>query len=141
MANLTADTVRKYQGGVEPMFEQFPMTASVKAYQGSAMGHASGNAKILANTDTVFIGFAERQADNSAGIAGAVDVTVRQRGMVELSVTGVTTTTAPGTGIYASDGNTFTTTSTSNKQIGKLVRAVSAGVAIVYFEATGLSSV
>ena len=70
-----------------------------------------------------------------------MNVRVRQKGVVKLSVTNVTADDDLGIAVYASDDNTFTTASTGNTQIGKIVRWVSSSTAMVYFEAAGLRSI
>lgn len=142
MADLTSDLPRVYTGGVEPVFEDHPVSAAVDIYMGNAVGQASGAAaaKNLNDTDAAFLGFAERQALNGSGLAGDVDVTVRSKGVVKLSVSGVSTTTAPGSLVYAHDGNTFDLTATAGIAIGRVHRVLAAGSALVAFEASSLRS-
>lgn len=142
MADLTTDTPRTFGGGIEPVFEDHPVAASTAIYQGNGVGQASATsvAKNLNDTDAAFLGFAERRADNSAGAAADIDVTVRSKGIIKLSVSGVTTTTAPGTLVYAHDGDTFDLTSTSGISIGRVHRVLAAGSALVAFEASSLRS-
>lgn len=142
MADLTADLPRIFAGGIAPCFEDHPVAASTTIYQGNGVGQASATsvAKNLNDTDAAFLGFAERRADNAAGSAGAIDVTVRSKGIIKLPVTGVTTTTVPGTLVYAHDGNAFDLTSTSGIAIGRVHRVLAAGSALVAFEASSLRS-
>ncbi len=143
MATLTADVKRVYEfsddGG--PAYNDIPMIASDTIYEGAAVGESSstGNARPLVAGDA-FLGFATAQATNGATI-GAVTVRVRQRGTVKLTVTGVTADDDLGVAVYASDDAVFTTASTGNTQIGKLVRWVSSTTALVYFESTLLQSI
>lgn len=142
MANLAKDTVRVYEGGGDPAFNDFPVAATTQIFQGSAVGMASGagQAKVLAQSDAAFCGFAERGADNSTGASGDVEVHVRSKGIVKLPVTGVTLNTLPGAAVYASDGNTFDLTATGDVGIGRIHRVVEAGVAMVAFEASSMRS-
>lgn len=143
MANLAKDIVRIYEGGGDPAWNDLPVAAATQLYQGAAIGMASGAgvAKNLAGTDVAFCGFAERGADNSGGAASAIDVHVRSSGIVKLAVTGVTATTAPGTPVYASDGDTFTTTALNNVAIGRVHRVLGAGSAMIAFESSSLRSI
>lgn len=142
MATLAADVKRAYELGVEPLYNDIPVIASDIIYEGAAVGESSstGNARPLVAGDS-FLGFAARRADNAAGAIGAKNVRVRQQGVVELTVTGVTADDDFGIAVYASDDATFTTSSTSNSQIGKLVRWVSSTTALVFFQGVQVRSV
>jgi hypothetical protein len=140
MAQLTAGTVRNYEFNEDPALTDLPMLTAVAAYKGSALGKSSGYARQLVAAD-VFLGFAEEDSDNTAGASGAKTIKARQKGFVQLSVVGVTAVTDQGATVYASDGNTFTLTSTSNTAIGKVARWVSGTTVIVYFEAAALQSI
>lgn len=132
MATLAADKARTYElGDVQAL----PMIASDIIYEGAAVGdNASGLARPLVAGDP-FLGFAEAKADNSAGAASALNVRVRVRGQIVLSVTGVTSTADVGETVYASDDDTFTLTVGSNTAIGKVARWVSGTTCVVAFEA------
>lgn len=133
MATLAQDTARAYELGD---VEEYPVIASDIIYEGAAVGeNASGYARPLTAADP-FLGFAERIADNSAGAAGDVNVRVKSRGKVVLSVTGVSDVTANDrVAVYASDDATFTTTSTSNSLIGYVSRYISGSDCVVEFDA------
>lgn len=141
MATLAADVKRVYELNMDPVLNDIPMIASDTIYEGAAVGESSstGNARPLVAGDN-FLGFAVAQVTNGSTI-GENTVRVRQRGVVELTVTGVTADDDLGIAVYASDDATFTTASTSNTQIGKLIRWVSGTTAMVYFEATALRSI
>ena len=129
---LSSDTARPYQLG---QHEDYPVVASDIIYEGSAVGeNGSGYARPLTAGDA-FLGFALRQVDNSAGAAGAKNVTVITRGRVQLSIPSLAITSNDRVAVYASDDGTFTLTSTSNSLIGYVSRFVSAGVGIVEFDA------
>jgi len=133
MTTLANDSARDYELGD---IGELPVVASDIIYEGAAVGdNASGYARPLVAADP-FLGFAESQADNSAGAAGAVNVRVREVGKVKLSVTGVTGVGDVGTDVYASDDNAFTLTTTSNTLIGTIVRYISGTEVIVHFKSS-----
>ena len=137
MATLAADTPRAYQLGE---VEEYPVIASDIIFEGAAVGeNASGYSRPLVAGDP-FQGFAERQADNSDGSAGDVNVRVKTRGRVQLAISGLAITANDRPAVYASDDNTFTLTSTSNSLIGYVSRWVSTGVAIVEFDALAVKA-
>jgi hypothetical protein len=132
VTTLAAQTVRKYELGD---IESYPVIASDIIYEGAAVGeNASGYARPLAAADP-FLGFAIATVDNSSGAAGDLRVEVRQRGKVQLAIASIAITANDRPAVYASDDDTFTLTATSNSLIGYVSRWVSAGVAIVEFDA------
>ncbi len=131
MATKTTDEARAFELGD---IGELPVVANDIIYEGSAVGdNGSGYARPLVAADP-FWGFAESQADNSAGVAGAVNVRLRETGKVKLSVTGVTGVGDADTDVYASDDDTFTLTSTGNTLIGTIVRYISGTEVIVHFK-------
>ncbi|MEX3008999.1 hypothetical protein [Hoeflea sp. TYP-13] len=132
MATLAANKQRAYEGGSR---NEYPVVASDIIYEGAATGlvDASGHAQPLTSSDR-FGGFAVQKADNSTGAAAAINVRVYESGKVELSVTGVVITDV-GQPVYASDDNTFTLNPAAGAFIGFVHRFVSAGVAVVAFDA------
>lgn len=137
---MTTLSINKPRDFVLGELQDLPVVASDIIYEGAAVGeNGSGYFRPLVAAD-VFAGFAERQADNSAGAAGAINVRVKPRGRVILSVAGVTAVTDEGSTVYASDDDTFTLTSTSNSAIGKIVRYISGTTVEVYFEASSFRS-
>ena len=132
MTTLAIDKARDFQLGE---FEDYPVIASDIIYEGAAVGeNASGYSRPLAAGD-VFQGFALRKADNSAGAAGAINVTVRTRGRVKLPIASLAVTANDRAAVYASDDDTFTLTASTNSLIGYVSRWVETGVAIVEFDA------
>lgn len=132
MTTLAADSPRDYQLGE---IEEYPVIASDIIYEGAAVGeNGSGYSRPLVAADP-FQGFAERQADNSNGAAGAVNVRVKTKGRVKLAISGLAITANDRPAVYASDDNTFTLTAGGNSKIGYVSRWVETGVAIVEFEA------
>ena len=142
MATLAADVNRVFEFNADQVVNDIPMIASDTIYAGAAVGESSstGNARPLAGGDT-FLGFALAQATNGATV-GATNVRVAQKGVVKLTVTGVSADDDLGIAIYASDDATFSTTSTTTStQIGKLARWISSTTCMVYFEAAVLRSI
>lgn len=141
MTTLAADVKRVYEFNADPLYNDIPMVISDTIYEGAAVGESSstGNARPLVGGDN-FLGFCVAQVTNGATI-GAKTVRVRQKGVVKLTVTGVTADDDLGVAVYASDDNSFTTTSSGATQIGKLVRWVSSTTALVYFESLYVRSV
>lgn len=137
MTTLAANKSRDYSLGE---IEEYPVIASDIIYQGAAVGeNGSGYARPLVAGDP-FLGFADRNSDNSAGAAGDKTVRVKTRGRVQLPISGLAITANDRPGVYASDDDTFTLTATSNSIIGFVSRWVSTGIAIVEFDAMLASS-
>lgn len=132
MATLAADASRDYyQGDIH----EEPVIASDIIYEGAAVGgNGSGYARPLVAGDP-FLGFADEQADNATGAAGAVNVRVRQRGTIKLPITSAAITDK-GKDVFASDDNTFTFTQGTNTRIGHVVGWVATGYVLVQFAAT-----
>lgn len=143
MAQLTADKSRRYESNLDPLFNDLPVKASTTIYEGSAVGAHNADAKrarqLVANDQ--FLGFADALANNAAGAADAIKVRLRSRGLIQLVVEGVTGNADLGATVYASDGDTFTLTSTGNSPVGKIHRHVSGTTVIVFFEAAAARSI
>lgn len=135
MTTLAANSDRITEGGNR---NAFPVIASDIIYAGAAVGivAASGHARPLVGGDR-FGGFAEAQADNSAGTAAAMNVDVIESGKVKLSVSGALINDV-GQPVYATDDDTFVFNPVGGTFIGRVHRFVSAGVVIVAFDATGM---
>lgn len=132
MAQLTKDTPLVQELG---SVAEVPVKASTKIYEGSAVGidAASGYARPLVAGDR-FVGFAESQADNSAGANGAINVRVIAHGRVKQSI-GSLVVTDIGKPVYASDGATFTLTQGANSYVGVVTRFTASGVGIISYDA------
>lgn len=132
MTTLAANKPRPYEMGSR---NEFPVIASDIIYEGAAVGlvDATGHAQPLTSSDK-FVGFADAKADNSAGAAAAINVRVIESGKIRLSVTGAVITDV-GQPVYATDDDTFTFLPTGGVFIGFVHRFVSAGIAIVRFDA------
>jgi len=130
---LSADTPRVYELGE---LNDVPVKASTIIYEGAAVGLTSGYARGLVAGD-LFVGFAQRQADNSAvATDGNINCKVVVRGLAQLTITDVAVTDV-GNPVYASADGTFTLTKSTNSYIGNVYRYVSANLAIVAFIAQG----
>jgi hypothetical protein len=132
MTTLALDAARDFLQGD---FEQYPVIASDILYQGAAVGivPASGHARPLAAGDR-FAGFCDYQADNAAGAAAAINVRVRSRGAVKLTVTGVTITDK-GQPVYATDDDTFSLSPVGGVFVGFVAQYVTTNTAVVEFDA------
>lgn len=133
MTTLAVDTPRVYHLGD---VNEIPVIATDIIYEGSAVGivDASGHARPLAAADT-FAGFAQVKADNSAGAAADIRVSVRERGKVKLSVTGALITDV-GQAVWATDDNAFGFSPVSGVFCGYVHQFVSAGVVILRYDAS-----
>jgi hypothetical protein len=130
---LSVDTPRIYELGT---INSVPVKASVKIYEGSAVGMTSGYARALAAGDD-FAGFAERQADNSAvAVDGNIRCRVITKGLIRVTLASIAVTDI-GKQVYASDDGTFTLTQGSNSFIGTVYRYVTTDTCIVAFTAVG----
>ncbi len=132
MVTLAVNTPRDYELGSR---NAIPVIASDIIYEGAAVGvvDASGHARPLVGGDR-FAGFAERAADNSAGVAAAINVNVIKSGEISLPVSGAVITDV-GQPVYATDDNTFVFNPVGASFIGFVKRFVSSGVVIVDFDA------
>jgi len=143
MSNLTADVSRQYELTGPYDFNDLPVKAATAIYEGSAVSLASGVARPLNVSDTTdgFAGFCDRRADNSLGNDSDINVRLRARGYIVLSVANASGVGNVNDAVYASDGATFTTASTGNLQIGKVARWITSTYCLVYFEAASLRSI
>lgn len=140
MTALGADTPLTFDPSIPPLFNELPVLASTKIYQGAAVAvvKASGYAR-PATGDTsaeYFVGFAERQADNSSGASGAIRVVVRSQGIVEKTVTGGSIDDI-GKTVYADNDNDLTLTlgaGTADVPVGKVFRYISGAICKVAFK-------
>lgn len=132
MTTLAKDSIRAFELGD---LNEVPVVASDIIYEGAAVGvvAASGHARPLAAGDK-FVGFAQRKADNSAGLAAAINVCVIRSGEVQLPVTGAVITDI-GQPVYATDDDTFQFNPVGASFIGFVKRFVSSGVVVVGFDA------
>lgn len=136
MTTLAENTPRAYEGVPVRIEERaVPVIASDIIFEGAAVGKvdASGHARPLVGGDE-FVGFADAKANNSAGVAAAINVDVKQQGFIQLTVTGAVITDI-GQPVYALDDNDFSFSPVGRSFIGYAHRFASAGVMIVAFNA------
>lgn len=140
MTTLAQNKPRTYHGQSNRAAEQkLPVIANDIIYDGAAVGSvdATGHAGPLGTSSAVrFAGFASAKADNSnGGAAAAISVDLIEAGKIELPVTGAVITDL-GRAVYASDDDTFAFSPVAGYFVGFIDRFVSAGVAVVEFDAT-----
>ncbi len=129
---LTADTPRAYELGD---IGAYPVLASTKIYEGAAVGLSSGYARGLVDGDR-FVGFAIEQADNSAvAVNGAIDVKVRTKGKMLVTLASVAVTDV-GSKVYVSDDGTFSLTASPGELVGHVYRYVTTDTCVIEFYQT-----
>lgn len=145
MTTLAANSERVFHRNGDELFNDLPVIASDIIYAGAACSQvtADGTIKPLTTSETIFAGFCTRLADNSAGAASAITARLIQRGYVQLTVAGGAGSAADnGVAVYATDDDTFTTSSSGSAiQIGKVWRWLTGTTYIVRFEAAMARSV
>jgi hypothetical protein len=136
MATLAQDIVRIFDQSPHPKYTALPSIAADITYCGAAVGESgvTGTFRPLVSGDA-FAGFAYERCDNSAGAASAKNINVRQKGRVQLAVTGASAVTDEGAPVFATDDNTFSLT-IAGTRIGKVVRWITSTTCIVEFDAT-----
>jgi hypothetical protein len=132
MTTLAANSPRDFEVGER---NDVPMIASDIIYEGAAVGvvDGTGHARPLNAADR-FAGFSTDKVDNSAGSAADLNVNVIKQGQAVLSVSGAVITDV-GQPVYATDDDTFVFSPVGGVFIGNVKRYVSAGVAVVAFDA------
>lgn len=115
---------------------QLPVAATVRIFQGGAVGENNAGYARPLNAGDAFCGFSEAEADNREGANGEIDVFLKQRGRIELDVVGADITSNDHPAVYASDDGTFTLTATSNSLIGYVSRHISGTLCVVDYDAT-----
>ena len=134
MTTLAKNAMRTIEVGTQ---NELPVIAADIIYQGAAVGdNASGYMRPLVAGDP-FRGFALAKADNSAGVAGDINVTLTTEGKMILTVVGASAITDVGRTVFATDDNTFTfSPAAAATRIGKVVRWVTSTTCIVELEVT-----
>jgi hypothetical protein len=126
---LSADTPRSYELGD---INVLPMYRSVTIYEGSAVGLTSGYARALVAGDE-FQGFCIEKSVNAVATDGAASVKVRDKGKMQVTLTGVAVTHV-GDAVYMSDDGTFTLDSSGNSLVGKVHRYVASNTCVIEFK-------
>jgi hypothetical protein len=127
---LSAATLRSYSDE-QSTVGSLPVKASSVIYLGSAVGLTSGYARALTAGD-IFGGFCMEAVTGTAS-DGGVNVTVKTRGLVKLSVSSIAVTDI-GKVVYASDDGTFTLTQSTNSPVGRVHRWIETGSVVVAFD-------
>lgn len=128
MAVLATNTPLRHEVG---NFNELPVAASTKIYQGAMVGLTSGYARGLVAGDT-FVGHANAIADNSSGNAGDIKVQVLSGSyLLQVTLASVAVTSV-GANVYASDNGTLTLSETTSL-VGKVARYVTTNTAVVRF--------
>ena len=157
MANLVQNTGRDFHGAAPPgSLVNHLVDADLLLFQGAAVMHSASNGAMINCVPSVagkFAGFTVEMTDNrvgslAGGTVGDASVQVQQRGMVWLTVAKAGTWARGDIDtIYASDGDTFTTSAgTNNIDIGRVVRVseeaigATSGRVLVCFEADAVRS-
>lgn len=120
---VTANQVISRQ---ESMRSSRPVYELIHIYEGTLVFvNSSGYATDVVNSGAnPFAGIAIKEADNSAGASGAVNVELWEDGAFVMVGSGFTQGTV-GLDIYASDNFTVTTTATSTSYVGRCIGYIS----------------
>lgn len=128
---LATNTPRTFEEGD---INEYGIVASEAIYEGGALGiNASGDVGSITSTRSIFIGFA-LHGMSLQSVAALRNARVRAKGLVYLPITSVVKTDQ-GKDVYATDDGTFNLT--GGYRIGRVYRFVSAGYAVVEFDAAG----
>lgn len=112
----------------DPNLISIPVEEAVHIYAGALVCTNSAGYAVPANDTAgyVFQGFAVKEADNTSGADGAINVLVQRVGILPLAITGATQATV-GKMVYLTDDATVSVTKqTVPIPIGKVVKYVSA---------------
>lgn len=114
----------------------FPVGAAVHIYNNGAVGlDPAGYLKAFVPGD-LFVGIAAEESDNSAGTAGAKSCQVFTTGDYELPITSVALTDR-GKPVFATADDAFALVGHPDAYVGRLLRYVSSGKAIVRMKTPG----
>lgn len=136
MAVATNQTVKRQ--GRDGKLNARGVAAGVHIYEGTAIfTDANGFAtSVKADANTVFLGIAREEIDNTSGTNGEKNVEFWTDGNFELPTSGLAVADI-GSDIHASDNYTFTKTATGNPKAGKIVGYVSATVGVFAIKGLG----
>jgi hypothetical protein len=139
MVDLIENRGRDYHGKRGPHVRH-PVDADTELFEGAALMHSAANGSLRNCTPTAsgkFAGIAVDYADNRVGsvhggAVGDAEITVDADCMVWLDVTKAGGwARGDNDNVYASDGNTFTTSSgTNNILIGKVVMVAEESIGV-----------
>ena len=133
MAALAEDTLQDYVTDTGETV--YPVRTATNIYSGEFVGEdAAGDSRPLVALDK-FQGVSQCRANNTSGLAGAINVKVKHECYIVHDVVGVTAKTANDRPkVYASDSATLTLTATSNTEVGTILRWISGASCVVYLK-------
>lgn len=148
MAQLTAAQPRAYEPQEDPMLDDIPTASGTNGtiYEGAAVALGGTNAANMvglvsgSGSNDTFAGFCYRNVDNTGNGSAILNVKIRTKGVVLLSVATANGQSNVGSTVYASDGNTFSLSSTGGCSIGKVHRWITSTYCMVYFEGASARS-
>lgn len=128
MTALAADKKTEYREGVDI---SIPVDDADVIYAGAMVSvNADGYAVAAGDTaSTLFVGIAREQADNSLGLDGAINVTVRRRGLFKMSFATPITIANVGDSVYIADDQNV-------DLVGNVNNDVFAGIIAEYIDTT-----
>lgn len=136
---ITANRTVKRQGR-DGKLASIGVAASKHIYEGAFVYlDAGGDATdVIVDANTVFAGIARREADNSSGADGDIQVEVWTDGDFELTVGGTLADSEIGTSVYGVDNGTCNQTSSAQPAIGKLMDRVGGSTTVGIVRIKGL---
>ena len=128
MTALAADKKTEYREGVDI---SIPVDDGDTIYAGAMVSvNAAGYAVAAGDTaSTLFVGIAREQADNSLGLDGAINVTVRRRGLFKMSFATPITIANVGDSVYIADDQNV-------DLVGNVTNDIFAGIIAEYIDTT-----
>lgn len=129
MTQLSAALARIF---IQSDHDDLKVKASSAIYEGSGLGVTSGYVRQLVAGDK-FAGFA-RQDVASQTNDGDARVRTKTKGKAVLTITSVAVTDI-GKPVFASDGNTFTLTQSTNSHVGRVIDVYGTNLAVVEYDA------
>lgn len=136
---VTANQIVKKQDGKR---RSYPVEESTRIYEGTLVFvNAAGYAcDVTATGVNAFVGVAVREADNTSGADGAIEVEVYTEGDFELTGTGFAQTDV-GMPIYADDNYACVVAlGSTSVRIGRVVKYVSSTKHVVAISPTGVGA-
>lgn len=128
MTALATDKKTEYREGVDI---SIPVDDGDVIYAGAMVSvNAAGYAVAAGDTaSTLFVGISREQADNSLGLDGAINVTVRRRGLFKMSFATPITIANVGDSVYIADDQNV-------DLVGNVTNDIFAGIIAEYIDTT-----
>lgn len=135
---LTANRVVKRQGR-DGKLRVAGVAASVHIYEGALIYEAAGLATpVAADQNATFLGVARREADNSSGSGGDINVEFWSDGTFELPFTGTGLAAGDiGATAYGLDDEELSEAASGNPAVGTIVEIVANNLALVETKGLG----